>query len=704
MRSFLIFLNLLTALHVSAQHFCYTSEKQEQWFLQHPELKAQFNKHQQEAAKADDELFKKGYPAQQTAGKSAAAATYTIPIVFHILHTGGSENISDAQVKDAVAILCRDFNRANADTSDVVVQFKNKIGDTQLDFVLATRDPNGNCTNGIIRHFDANTDWTGALSEYAYSWPPTKYLNIYVVRSIAFGAAGYTYLPGSGIPAAMDNIVVLNNYVGSTGSSNVFSSRVLTHEVGHWLDLPHVWGFNNNPGQVCGDEGINDTPITKGFTSCNLNNAANCSPAIVENVQNYMDYSYCSRMFTDGQSSRMQSCLNGFMNGRNNLSSFSNLVATGVINPATNCSPKLDIMAKPNLTVCSGKTLSLLSFTSIANPTSYVWTANNSASVLNPSSATTAILFTSSGLTQVFCTVANANGSETKSLSVMVESGQTNITSQNNESFETAGSNLPSNWTRISPNGPTQQWLVTQGIASSGVKAMYIPGETFVANSIAILESPSYDFKNNPGAQLTVRYAYAKESATHADIFKVQASKDCGGTWVDVWFPSSSFLASGSGGITSELYLSPVGDEWRTKDISADPHFYSFLNSDNVRFRYYFQEDVGGTGFGNRLYLDQVVFSTPVGVNELTQEISLNVYPNPSLGSVNLSFNLSELSQLNIQVVSIAGAVLIDQTTKLFEPGAHTIQLNENAALESGIYFVNVEMNGIKMSRKLIIN
>lgn len=464
-------------LNSSAQHFCYTSERQEQWFLQHPELRANFENHQKEAAKLDNELFAKGYPHQQMAGKSAAA-TYTIPIVFHILHTGGAENISDAQVKDAVAILTRDFNRANADTSNVVVQFKNKIGDTQLDFVLATRDPNGNCTNGIVRHFDVHTDWTGDFSEYAYSWPPTKYLNIYVVRSISFGAAGYTYLPGSGIPAAMDNIVILNGYVGSIGSANISTSRALTHEVGHWLDLPHVWGYNNSPGQVCGDDGVNDTPITKGFTSCNLTNASNCNPGIVENVQNYMDYSYCSRMFTDGQSSRMQSCLNGFLNGRNNLSAYSNLLATGVINPATNCSPKLDIMAKPNLTVCSGRTLSLLSFTSIANPTSYSWSATNSASVLNPSSANTSVLFTTGGLTQVYCTVSNANGSETKSLSVMVENGLTAITSQNSESFETAGSTLPANWTRISPNGATQQWLVTQGIASSGVKAMYIPGET----------------------------------------------------------------------------------------------------------------------------------------------------------------------------------------------------------------------------------
>src|SRR5690606_23662564 len=122
---------------------------------------------------------------------------FTIPVVFHILHTGGTENISDDQVKDAVRILTEDFNKLNPDTSDVVAAFKNKIGNPEVTFVLATKDPQGNCTNGIVRHWDALTDWKSNFSSYKYSWPRDRYLNIYVVKSIGGGAAGYTYLPGS---------------------------------------------------------------------------------------------------------------------------------------------------------------------------------------------------------------------------------------------------------------------------------------------------------------------------------------------------------------------------------------------------------------------------------------------------------------------------------------------------------------------------
>lgn len=137
----------------------------------------------------------------------------------------------------------------------------------------------------------------------------------------------------------MDAIVAIHGYVGSIGTGNNFVSRVLTHETGHWLNLQHVWGSTNNPGVACGDDGVGDTPLTKGFTNCNLSNAIICTPGIKENIQNYMEYSYCCKMFTQGQRSRMHNALNSNVAGRDNLSSNANLIATGVINPTLNCTP-----------------------------------------------------------------------------------------------------------------------------------------------------------------------------------------------------------------------------------------------------------------------------------------------------------------------------------------------------------------------------
>lgn len=700
MRNLILACAVLTGLKVSAQHFCATTEAQNKWFQEHPELKAAYDKHQEEAAKVDEEMAKNGYVM---AGKSAAG-NYTIPVVFHILHVGGTENISDAQCIDAVNILTRDFNAANADTSNVVTQFKNLIGNPKIDFALATKDPNGNCTNGIIRHFDANTDWTNFTVNYAYTWPPNRYMNVYVVRTMEDGAAGYTYLPGSGIPTAKDAIVILQNYVGSVGTGGVYTSRALTHEVGHWLNLQHTWGSTNQPGVACGNDGVTDTPVTKGYTSCNLNNTKICNPNIVENIQNYMDYAYCQRMYTIGQSARMNTAINSSTNSRNNLSTSGNLALTGVTSPGSGCVPLLDISAVPSLTVCSGKVLSLKSFTSNANPTSYAWTADNSAIISSPSSANTSIQFSMPGITTVTCTVANANGSATETLTVMVENGIADITTFHMESFEESTTTPPSTWKIVNPTTPTLKWEINTEASSEGFLSMYVPGENIPANSIEILESPSFDFLNNQGAVFSFKYAYARANSANKDLFKVQASRDCGGTWKDIWVPSNLTLAQSSGGDMSTVFV-PSSIDWKIYDgLVEHPNFLEFTTEENVRLRFFFQEDVGGSGFGNRFYLDEVNFDGPTGVNELTRAINLNVSPNPSHSGFNLKFNLSNNAQLKYSVMSVTGAVVLAENAKTFDSGSHEMMINERNSLEKGIYFLCLEVNGVKMSKKLVVD
>ena len=684
-----------------AQNFCHTTERTNQWFAQHPELRASFERHQQVSEEIDAELYKNGY-STHNANRASAAGNFTIPVVFHILHLGGGENISDAQVKDAVSILTRDFNCANTDTSDVVVQFKNLIGNPQIDFVLATKDPNGNCTNGIIRYYDPNTDWSGGFSGYKYTWPPTRYMNVYVVRTMGDGAAGYTFLPGTGVPAAMDAIVILSNYVGSMGTGTQYTSRALTHEVGHWLNLPHVWGGNNTPGVACGNDGVSDTPITKGYSSCNLGNSKVCNPNIVENVQNYMDYAYCPRMYTIGQATRMLTALNAVTNGRNNLSSVNNLAFTGVTSPGSGCIPKLDIGAAPSFTVCSGRTLTVSSYTSNAAPSSYQWSADNSAVINNPTGMSTTVLFNNPGLTNISCTVSNANGSVSKAITIQVEDGVTQITTDHYESFEGSGIVPPSLWKIISPSNPGEKWEIIDHVGSDGSISMFAPGEVLTPNSIIILESPSFDFKHNPKAQFGFKYAYAMQNSANKDLFKVQASKNCGGSWTDVWVPSNLTLAQSSGGVTSDLYF-PNAEDWKFKNVTQQPQFYPFTTEENVHIRFYFQENIGGTSSGNRFYLDELTFSSAVGINELTKAIGFNVYPNPANSDFNIGFQLSDVSTISYQVTSVTGMVLMEEKGKVYSTGTHEIKLNTGASLSAGIYFVNVEVNGVKMNKKLIV-
>jgi PKD repeat protein len=697
MRLLFILPVIFFTVNISAQpYFCQTSEKQNEWFAKHPELKNAFEQLQEKAEKEDQLFF-----AQGNQQRIASTTIYTVPVVFHILHLGGAENISDAQVLDAMNILNRDFQKLNADTAVVVTPLKQIIGDVKFQFVLATKDPNGFCTNGIQHFWDVNTDWQGSFTNYAYTWNPTKYLNIYVVRSIGSGAAGYTFLPGSGIPSAMDAIVILCGYVGSIGIGSVPLSRALTHEVGHWFNLLHTWGGTNQPGVACGNDGVSDTPITKGYTTCALFNANNCNPAIVENVQNYMDYSYCSTMFTAGQANRMQNAGNSSVSGRNNLSASSNLINTGIINPLSNCAPKLT-MSSPSSTVCSGRNIFISTYTSNASPTSYLWSVNNGGVITSSNSAGANVMFTNLGSATVTCLVSNTFGSDSKTIVLNVVNGFPQIINTNSESFENIA--IPPFWTVYSPSSSTIKWELNMEGAASGFSSMFIKGEDAPANTVSILETPSYDFKNNPTAAFTFKYAYARSKPSNKDIFKVQASKDCGSNWKDIFAPPNSFLALNSAGTTSATLYPEPGD-WVLYDVINDsPYFTQFVNEDNVRFRFYFKEDENGLGFGNRIYLDDINFSTSVGINEITKSIAFNVFPNPSESAFTIDFTLSSLAKIKYSVSSITGAVLIEQPENSYDEGRHEIVVNQNKILTKGIYFLNFEMNGINMCKKLLVN
>jgi hypothetical protein len=270
---------------------------------------------------ADQDELNKSEPTNSAVSKSNTI--YKIPVVFHVLHNNGSENISDQQIHDAVDILNRDYRLQNVDANSVQTTFSGMPADIEIEFALATKAPNGQCFRGITRTVSSLTD-NGENGEnqvaaiisgndtYNNAWAGNRYLNIFVVND-AGGAAGYTYTPSNFIGSSMYNgIWILNDYVGSIGTSNNNSSRSLTHEVGHWLNLEHTWGPNNNPGNAssCSDDDyVNDTPRCIGVSSCNLtsnscSNDANdgyWSSDVVDNVENYMDYSYCSKMFTSGQ-------------------------------------------------------------------------------------------------------------------------------------------------------------------------------------------------------------------------------------------------------------------------------------------------------------------------------------------------------------------------------------------------------------------
>ena len=636
---------------------------------------------QDKTAKARyDHLIKQANEqALNGASLKTMVSTYTIPVVFHILHLGGAENISDAQINDAMIILNRDFAKKNADTTSIISLYKPIAANCQMEFKLATLDENGLCTNGITRHYTTKTDWAPSFSNYIYTWDPSKYLNIYVVRTMQSGAAGYTYLPGTA-SAPADAIVVLHNYVGSMGTSNGFASRTLTHETGHWFNLQHVWGSTNSPNVACGDDGVSDTPVTKGHNSCNLNSAV-CSSGIVENTQNYMEYAYCSRMFTQGQKNRMHNCIIGGIAGRNNLSSNANLIATGVLFPNNNCAPKAEFFSNP--VTCLANNFSFTDFSYNASVTNWLW---SSPSAANTSTLQNGVLtFTNSGLTSVKLKVSNAFGEDSitkQNLIVMAgpNSGSLNVS----QGFET-GVFPDNNWIASIPQFGSG-FVPNTITAASGTNCVWVNNYYDNPNGAVSFYSPAFNFQNLIGAaQLSFKFAYAQQVATNDDELRVSISGNCGQSWTQIFTKSGSQLNT-TGTLVPTAYLNPQANEWVTETINLA----SYTGYQNVYFKFEFIPFASAPG--NNVFVDDINISGTVGLKENKNKLSnVLVYPNPTEGILNVELRMLNGEREQIQILNSLGQVLLEEPLTI-QHSTFNIQ-----HLPCGIYFV--KFNSDKGSR-----
>ena len=241
-----------------------------------------------------------------------------IPVVFHVIHNYGSENISKAQILDALRIINEDYKLLNTDVSDIIPEFQGIVGNPQVEFRLARKDPNNQCTDGITRTVSPLTFSASDAVKDIISWDTDKYLNIWIVETLENGAGGYSYLPGTPVNDNYRGIILVNSQLGSIGTSNSsnFAARTLTHEIGHFLNLYHVWGYSNEPGLASNcnmDDEVTDTPNTIGtLLTCDL---AQNTCSSLDNVQNYMDYATCAKMFTQGQVARMLAAFNSTVGG-----------------------------------------------------------------------------------------------------------------------------------------------------------------------------------------------------------------------------------------------------------------------------------------------------------------------------------------------------------------------------------------------------
>jgi hypothetical protein len=241
-----------------------------------------------------------------------------IPVVVHVIWNTEEQNISDAQVQSQIDVLNKDFRKSNQDVSQVPPVWNNLAADLQIEFFLATKDPDGNTTSGITRtqtsatSFDTDDRVKSSRTGGKDPWPTDRYLNIWVCK-LGRGLLGYAQFPGG--PAETDGVVITYTGFGTTGTALApfNKGRTATHEIGHWLNLFHIWG---DDGTGCGgSDEVDDTPNQGGpnygspeFPHPSCNNAPNG-----DMFMNYMDYvdDNCMVMFTQGQAIRINACLEG---------------------------------------------------------------------------------------------------------------------------------------------------------------------------------------------------------------------------------------------------------------------------------------------------------------------------------------------------------------------------------------------------------
>ncbi len=341
------------------------------------------------------------YKKTHAAGKSAFAS-YNLPVIFHILHSGQAvgttPNIAQTTVNIQTNILNQIYNGQGANPN-AITQYSNFAANPNIQFCLATADPTNVALAeaGINRVdmgaiFSANTATMTsdaavmAFIEYTVKpfviWDPTKYLNIFVSPiNNSLTVLGRATFPGSTTlqgpfgavgTGTSDGVWVATGAVEGT-IPNYNKGKTLAHVIGNWLGVRNIWGDSN-----CGTDYCNDTPPATGpNSSCpgsypyKMNSCgANLSPG-GEMSMNIMDNTYddCRWMFTNDQVIRMQTAMS--------QCPYRWLLGThGLCSPTVVCSPGVNAQAAFSLTApapCFGQAFTPVNFSSGCPAPTFTW-------------------------------------------------------------------------------------------------------------------------------------------------------------------------------------------------------------------------------------------------------------------------------------------------------------------------------------------
>ncbi|MBP6458482.1 MAG: T9SS type A sorting domain-containing protein [Crocinitomicaceae bacterium] len=646
--------------------------------MQDPVFRKQFEADQESLKLLEDQITRDPFRKRGT--------IYTIPVVFHVIHNGGVSNISRTQIQDAMDILNRDFRKKNADAADVHSDFQGMPSDVEIQFVFATKAPNGVCFSGITRTYSTSTDVTGKAQVqvvqagndiFKGEWTGNKYLNIFVADAIEAGA-GYTFNPYGNGNSMSNGIWITHNYLGSIGTSNINNSRALTHEVGHWLNLAHTWGPNNSPGDPnsCSiDDGVTDTPNTVGVTWCNLNEAT-CG--VRANVENYMDYSYCSKMFTPGQVSRMRAAIQSGVGGRNNLWTTLNLSQVGSnVQPicAANFSPM-------NSQACAGSNI-VFNDESYNTPKTWSWSfpggTPSTSNLQNP-----IVKYDTPGVYSATLTVSDGTITKTITkdnvITIYAKGRKIPFLESFDDLYELSNSSFWSTSNTI----PSSNYRLTNDAAYTGTKSVMLNNFDLTGANTFDLISGAFDLsqvQSQSNVTLSFKYAYRKKQSANSEILRVYLSNDCGASW--------NLRRAITGNILSNQV---VATSWVPSDLNewVIIHLTNISSSfwtSNTRLKISLESNGG-----NNFYLDDINVYPSGPTSELQLSLEENtlspfqLYPNPTEGELTISFESMVSQDLTYSIVDIYGKVIKED--RILASIGNNLIICSTSELAKGSYFI----------------
>lgn len=689
---------------VIAQHTCITSD------VYNKQLKIDSSILQNQY------LFNVQARLQEKATIKKSGAVSIIPVVFHIIHNTGSGNISDAQIEDALRILNEDFRRLNPSAASTRDIFKGVAADMEIEFRLARKDPNGNCTNGIVRVFSEETsNGSDSLKKISH-WPNDKYLNIWVVENITMpteglGVKGYTQYPWTNKPET-DGIVLMHRGIGTIGTSNTNNAHNITHEAGHWLGCLHTF----HDGCLDGDSVADTPPCEKRTSVINCDTTRNtCNTGttdLPDQIENYMDFTVgsCQNMFTLGQKARMDATL---LNWRPLISSIQNLIATGTdkVNAAANCTPiarfvTVNSQLEEVKTVCTNASISFkdLSY-NYSGAISYQWIFESgtpaTSNQQNPS-----VTYNQIGSFDVILIVSNTKGVDSIKLKDYITVNPTTAINfapfvQDFEDLDFA----TSNWT--TSGNSTQTFSITNVGAGTVIpnnsKTLFLENNRELSGTVINLNSPAFNLSSVAAPLLSFFYAAALRpfgtNSYTSDGLKIFYSIDCGQSWSQIWSRRGlafSTLPTSTPG-SNQPFFPSEDSKWKQVIIPVNPTIPSSQQS-NVRFRFQFT-----SAGGNNFFMDGINIGFPASIQKnVNNKIDFTIYPNPSNKNTTVSFTTEEISNVTITVIDALGRELTTLiNNKELAPKNHKLPLT---ITKNGVYFIKLKVNNSVYYKKLILN